>query len=48
MDPDATLGMLIDEAVKGNPWQLLEHAADLAEWLERGGYAPKDPRKVTA
>jgi hypothetical protein len=44
MDPDATLARLLEAAAEGNADEVREAAEDLATWLERGGFPPKDPR----
>lgn len=44
MDPDACLDRLLDAAVNRDPTELLAAAADLAAWLRRGGFPPRDPR----
>jgi hypothetical protein len=44
MDPDACLDRLLDAAVDRDPGELLAAAADLAAWLRRGGFPPRDPR----
>lgn len=46
MDPDACLDRLLEAAVNLDPNALLDAAADLAEWLRRGGVPPRDPRRV--
>jgi hypothetical protein len=46
MDPDACLDRLLEAAVNRDPEELLGAAADLAEWLRRGGVPPRDPRRV--
>lgn len=46
MDPDACLDRLLEAAVNRDPAELLDAAADLAEWLRRGGVPPRDPRRV--
>ncbi len=43
-DPDACLQRLIDAAIAGDHAEILEAAEDLATWLKRGGFNPKDPR----
>lgn len=43
MDPNATLARIIEAAIAGDAETLREAAGDLAEWLERGGFAPADP-----
>jgi hypothetical protein len=43
MDPDPCLDRLLDAAVNRDPAELLA-AADLAGWLRRGGFPPRDPR----
>jgi hypothetical protein len=44
MDPDASLDRLLDAAIAGDAEELRWAADDLAGWLERGGYRPRDPR----
>jgi hypothetical protein len=44
MDPDACLDRLLDAVADRDPQALLEAAADLAQWLDRGGVPPRDPR----
>lgn len=44
MDPDACLDRLIDAAVAGHAGELAWAAAELAGWLRRGGFPPRDPR----
>jgi hypothetical protein len=41
MDPNATLERIIDAAVSGDASELMDAAADLANWLRQGGYAPE-------
>jgi hypothetical protein len=45
MDPNATLRELIEAAVRGDWESMLEAANDLAEWIDKGGFPPADPRK---
>lgn len=42
MDPEATLRAIIQAAIDGDADTLREAAQDLAEWLDRGGFAPKE------
>jgi hypothetical protein len=46
MDPDACLDRLLDAAVGRDPDTLIDAAVDLAQWLRRGGFPPRDPRAV--
>lgn len=45
MDPNSTLRDLIDAAVNAKPSRVREHAGDLADWFNTGGFAPDDPRR---
>jgi hypothetical protein len=45
MDPDACLARLLDAATRGDADELADAAADLAGWLQRGGFPPRDPRR---
>ncbi len=42
MDPNTTLQRIIDAALSGDAAELRDAANDLAEWLERGGFAPNE------
>ena len=44
MDPDACLDRLLDAAVQGDAEAFANAAEDLYEWLQAGGFAPRDPR----
>lgn len=44
MDPNTVLDAIIEAAVNGESQNLTDAAEDLAAWLDRGGFAPKDPR----
>jgi hypothetical protein len=44
MDPDACLARLLDAAADGDPDRLIHAAEELAGWLRRGGFPPRDPR----
>lgn len=44
MDPNVALAEIIDAAVKGDAREMLFLASDLAIWLTKGGFPPKDPR----
>lgn len=44
MDPDAALAALIDYAVEGYADMVREHADALVDWLNAGGFPPRDPR----
>ena len=53
MDPNATLALLIAEATrkavspedcKAQAAEIQYIAADLALWIQKGGFAPSDPR----
>ena len=43
MDPDACLERLIDAAISADADGVLDAAADLADWLGRGGFPPQRP-----
>jgi hypothetical protein len=46
-DPTASrVVAALEAAVNRDPEELLDAAADLAEWLRRGGVPPRDPRRV--
>jgi hypothetical protein len=47
MDPDACLARLIAAACDGDFEELLWAADDLATWLRRGGFPPRDPTRPT-
>ncbi len=40
MDPNATLELIVEAAVEGDTAALLEAAANLAQWIDGGGFAP--------
>ena len=40
MDPDQTLSDLFDAMAEGDAELAKEHAANLQQWLERGGFTP--------
>lgn len=40
MDPNATLELLVDAALSGDAEAVREHAANLADWLDKGGFKP--------
>ena len=44
MDPNACLARLIDAALEGDADDLEAAAADLAEWIRKGGFLPTNPR----
>ncbi len=44
MDPDACLARLIDAAVAGDAEAFANAGEDLYDWLQAGGFAPRDPR----
>jgi hypothetical protein len=45
MDPDAALNLLIEALTEGDTAAAAEHFAALSEWIQRGGFPPRDPRK---
>lgn len=47
MDPNTTLGHIIDAATDNDPNELMRAASDLAHWLDAGGFAPTDPRPIS-
>ena len=44
VDPDTALNALIEAAMAADVAAFNEAADALATWLERGGFAPTDPR----
>ncbi len=48
MDPNATFELLIEAAIEGDADVLLESAADLAAWIEGGGFPPGPKAAYTA
>ncbi len=40
MDPDACLSELLDAVADGDGPEAYDHADNLLEWLNRGGFAP--------
>lgn len=44
MDPNAALHDLIDAAASGDALGLMQAANALAQWLDKGGFPPTDPR----
>jgi hypothetical protein len=45
MDPDACLARLLDAAVQGDAEAFANAGEDLYDWLQAGGFAPRDPRR---
>lgn len=42
MDPDACLALLKEALAQGRPADAAQHRADLNEWVDGGGFPPKD------
>lgn len=47
MDANAALDAIIEAAIRGEAQNLMEAAENLAEWLDKGGFTPDDPRCQT-
>lgn len=41
MDPDACLAAMVGAMESADPWTAMDRAADLIEWLDRGGNPPR-------
>lgn len=44
MDPNETMDRLIEALAMVRLADARDHFEDLVEWLEAGGFAPRDPR----
>jgi len=44
MDPDHALAALIDALVEGDTDYAAEVFDNIVDWIDRGGFAPHDPR----
>lgn len=45
MDPAETLRMLLDALSENDQYDATEHARNLSDWLDRGGFCPRVIRK---
>jgi len=40
MDPDSCFGLILDSILEGDWTEAADHAADLRNWLSKGGFPP--------